>query len=287
MSPRILFTGNTSAGSWQIRGAQLSEAIGADSLLKALLPSMGKYDLIVYVKRPCVEIINAIQRSKKLFVWDIVDSWPQPEGNGWNKERATKWLVDCVQTMKPHAVICATEAMQEDLLSRINIPCIALPHHASSWMTVNKIRDEVKTVGYFGREDFLDHWRNEIDAACIKRGWRFLINPQSMDLVDIGVAFRGGKWRGYATDRWKSNVKLANFQASGTPCVLSLENGYTETATGGEYFARTPKELNMCFDWLAPKDTRVEVQKKLLSHNVHISGIAERYKNFLYGLLRS
>lgn len=282
MSVKILFTGNSQAGSWKIRGEQLAAAVGGTAISRATREQIGMFDVVVYVKRPSAEIINSIQVSRCKFVWDVVDSWPQPEGNGWDEERARKWLNDCAHAMQPHAVVCATKAMHGHLL-----PCvqsIALPHHAYPGISITPIRDEVKTIGYFGRAEYLDHWERKIRAVCLSRNWDFLVNPPRMDMVDIGIALRGGKWKGFATDNWKSNVKLANFQASGTPCILGVESGYTETATGAEYFVRSEKELLMAFDWLTPKENRLEVQKRLLNHNVGIKQIADTYKKFLVDL---
>lgn len=279
MSVKILFTGNSQAGSWKIRGEQLAAAVGGTAISRATREQISMFDVVVYVKRPSVEIINSIQISRCKFVWDVVDSWPQPEGNGWDEERAKKWLNDCVHTMQPHAVVCATKAMQKHLSSGVR--SIALPHHAYPDIGINPIRDEVKTVGYFGRAEYLANWDRSIRAVCLSRKWEFLVNPPRMDMVDIGIALRGGKWKGFATDHWKSNVKLANFQASGTPCILAVESGYMETATGAEYFVRTDKELRMAFDWLTPKENRLEVHKRLLNHGVDIKPIAENYKKFL------
>lgn len=283
MSVKILFTGYSRAGSWKIRGEQMAEAIGGTAISRATREQMIPYDIVVYVKRPSAEIINSIQKNGSVFVWDVVDSWPQPEGNGWDQERAKKWLNDCIATMRPNAVVCATQAMQGHIDCKVR--SVTIPHHAMPWLNVTPIRDQVKAVGYFGRADFLDHWEYSIRAACQERGWEFLINPERMDMIDIGVAFRGGRWQGFATDNWKSNVKLANFQASGTPCVLAFERGYCETATGGEYFADNVKGLRMAFDWLSPKENRIEVQKRLLTHKIDIKTVAEQYKNFLLSLI--
>jgi hypothetical protein len=100
--------------------------------------------------------------------------------------------------------------------------------------------------------------------------------------MDIVVAVRAQQ--GYAPKHWKSNVKLANAQGSGTPCILNREAGYKDTECGAERWADTQDEMKACLDELADYQARISTSMCLLRAAPRIEMVAEHYKAWLVGL---
>jgi hypothetical protein len=273
---RILVTGRGTSGSWAIRGEQLGAAIGAHVERNAA--KLAGYDAAILVKRPVADLLRRLHIARVPIIYDIVDSWPQPVGNEWERNECMAWLRQQVATIKPRALVCSTNVQANDC-AEFGLPILALPHHARPNQVVNPIRDNVERVGYEGAEHYLGYWRGLIDAECKRRGWRFVINPPGNEAalasVDIAVAFRAP--RGYAARRWKSAVKLANAQGSGTPCVVDGESSHLETSSGGEIFADDARELSAAFDLLAPVSARRMIGDTLRNHTVRLEAIAAEY----------
>ena len=250
---KLLVTGRGKSGSWLIRGEQLGHAIGATVQPNAT--GVKGYDAVIIVKRPRHEMLEAIRKAGILLVWDIVDAWPQPHGNDWDKAACIDWLQREVERIKPRAIVVSTKVMAEDC-RQFSMPVLTLPHHSRPMQRLNPIREAVKTVYYEGGEQYLGRWGEVLQRQCSSRGWTFAINPHEMAAVDIVVAFR--EQTGYAARNWKSNVKLANAQGSRTPSVVAREAGYVETAGRCQYFADDEKELADSFDILSSRERRNE-----------------------------
>jgi hypothetical protein len=148
-------------------------------------------------------------------------------------------------------------------------------------MMPNPIRPTVKMVGYEGGAQYLGSWLPFLEDACKARGWRFHVNPSSLAVLDIVVAVRDAD--GYAPRNWKSGVKLANAQGSGTPCIVNREHGYIETATGGEMWADTHKEMADSLDMLADEGLRRKLSAMLMP-GPQLKDLAETYKAWLQSL---
>lgn len=273
-----LVTGKNRSGSWQIRGEQLGRAIGADVVLRA--EKVSGYDLAIVIKRAPFDTLRRIRVAHVPLVWDIVDAWPQPEGNSWGRSRCLEWLRGELEGMRPQAVITTTKKMAEDVAEAgFKGPVLALPHHARPNQSVNPIRGNVGVVGYEGGEQHLGPKRDWVVDECTPRGWNFVLNPPALAQLDIVVAFR--HLSGYAANKWKSNVKLANAQGSGTPCVLAYEAGYEETASGAECWASTSEQLRAAFDFLTPVAVRKEKAAQLLCSAPSLIGISSGYRQWL------
>lgn len=271
---KLLFTGRGGAGSWRIRGEQLGKVLGGVVKPNATLPDCKAADMIVCVKRTPTQVIEAIRASGKPWLLDVVDCWPQPAGNGWGRERAVEFLRSRLAELKPTAAIYATRAMQADA----NYPGFTLLHHGRPGLGRNPIRERVQTVAYEGRECYLGPWRALIQMQCKRRGWTFATNPPAITDADIVVAFRGAEWDGYACRHWKSNVKLANSQVTGTPFIGLPEAGYIETASGAEYLVDNAYQLSMAFEWLTPQDNRRAVSERLLTKAYTVQQAAEDFR---------
>lgn len=272
----VLVTGNGKSGSWKIRGEQLGAAIGATVLPRAA--AVVGYDLVVAVKRP--PLVTGVP-----IVYDILDAWPQPAGNAWGKPECMTWLRKSVAAIRPVGIVAATRAMAADC-AEFGVPVLALPHHARPGLGRNPIREQVQVVGYEGAEHYIVGWRPLIEDECRRRGWRLVVNPARLADVDIVLALRGAT--GYAPRHWKSNVKLANAQASGTPFIGCREAGYMETAVGAcEKWADTPEELAQAFDALTPQGERRRAAQWMLSVAPTLDQLAGTYRAWLETLCKT
>jgi hypothetical protein len=256
---RILVTGKGgNSGSWKIRGEQLGSALGATVKPLATHAEIAAHDLTVVVKRTPKSVIDSLKWRR--WVWDMVDFYPQPEASAWTRREAVEFVRDRIRQLQPTAVIWPTARMREDCDD--GRPGLVLPHHYRPGIERNPIREQVRTVGYEGRPEYLASWESVLVNECESRRWKFVANPRSLAELDIVVAFRCGKWDGYVQRHWKSNVKLANAHGSGTPFVGQVESGYEETASGAEYWAEDPRGLAVAFDWLESQSAREQVSDR-------------------------
>jgi hypothetical protein len=274
---QVLMTGRGTSGSWQIRGVQLGRALGATAMPEAR--DVAPYDVVVLVKRPTPDLLQRIRSADVPLIWDVVDSWPQPSGNEWSGHACRYWLRNMVEHLQPAGIVAATQAMAEDLKALTDAPVLTLPHHARPGLRRNPIHAEVRTVGYEGGEQYITRWRPIIEAECVRRGWTFVTQPAELADVDIVLALRDAT--GYAPRSWKSNVKLANAQGSGTPIVCCREAGYLETQSCAEEWVDTPQELTAAFDGLTSRDARLWAGRVLYDATPHILPIADTYSKWL------
>lgn len=273
---KVLVTGRSRAGSWRIRGEQLGSAIGAHVEIEAR--KVTGFDVAVVVKRAPMNTLQRLRAERIPVVWDIVDAWPQPEGNSWGKDACLRWLRDEVEIIRPNAIVAATQRMMYDCLENMRLPVLWLPHHSRN-DEVNPIREHVNVVGYEGSERYLGPWQGWLEDECHSRGWKFVVNPERLADLDIVTAFR--YYGGYAACNWKSNVKLANAQGSGTPCVMNREAGYLEMASGGELWANDRRQLSDALDQLVPLKVRRERSDRLRQAAVNINEVARTYTEWL------
>jgi hypothetical protein len=271
----ILMTGRGTSGSFQIRGVQLGQTIGATVMPNAL--DVAPYHVAVLVKRPTAELLQRFRRAGTKVIWDVVDAWPQPAGNEWTKERCLAWLEEMIAMIQPAGIVAATQAMAADC-EHFGVPVLALPHHARPGLRMNPIRP-VKVVAYEGGEQYIASWRPVIEAECARRGWQFVTQPTELADVDIVLALRDSS--GYAPRNWKSNVKLANAQGSGTPVICNREAGYLETASGAERWADTPDELAAAFNELESTAVHRDASKILRNAAPSIDSVAATYVAWL------
>lgn len=241
---KILVTGNGKSGSYKIRAEQLGAAIGATVKPNANVPDIKFHDLTVCVKRICDGILANPSRR---WVWDIVDAWPQPHGNNWSRDQAVSWLREAIRRNRPYAMVFPTTQMQQD--AEFDGPSLVLPHHAWPKYQRQPVAEKVTAIGYEGAEHYLGRWRPILEAECAARGWEFIVNGD-LTKCQIGIALRD--CTGYAPYAWKSNVKLANFQALGIPAIVSPQVSYREFG-GGCFEVEAVQELigalNYCEAW--------------------------------------
>lgn len=269
----VLCTGRGTSGSWQIRAVQLGRAIGATVQPQA--NNLKGFDLVILVKRPTADLLARIRQRGVPLIWDVVDSWSQPAGNSWTEAQAKDWLYREIEVIKPVAIVAATEQMAADIKG---IPTLALPHHGRPG-PMNPIREKVQRIGYEGSEKHLGRWSRDMAQECKRRGIEWVVNPSKLSDLDIVVALR--EETGYAPMNWKSGVKLANAQITGTPCILAKEAGYIETASGGEMWATDLQSVSQAIDYLEPRTKRLAASAMLKSKDVSLETTAKKYMAWL------
>lgn len=279
---RVLITGRGTSGSWKIRGEQLGAAIGATVVPEADMRTIAAHDMVVLVKRGSADLLQRIRVAGVPLVYDVVDAWPQPEGNSWGYGSCMSWLSGRIEQLRPAAIVAATQAMAIDCRD-FGVPVLRLQHHARPNQEVNPLRERVATVGYEGSTDHLGRWAAVLEQECRRRGWRFQVNPRQLADLDLVVALR--ERQGYAAVRWKSGVKLSNAQATGTPFIGAPEAGYLEQAvTSCERWSWTADGLSTALDELTPLQERQRVSALMRTAAPSLPAVAHTYLTWLQGL---
>ncbi|MES2910619.1 MAG: hypothetical protein V4718_04485 [Pseudomonadota bacterium] len=263
-----------------MRGIQLGHAIGAKVIPHATLADCNAADMIVGVKRIPGGVLNAIRKSGKPWVYDIVDAYPQPQCSTWTQGQALDWLQGHIEALSPTAVIWPTARMQVDFGGGGTV----IYHHHRHRIQRNPIRERIEVIGYEGSANFLEGWMPAIISECERIGARFVINPVSLADVDVVLALRGPIWSGYPQANWKSNVKLANAHGSGTPFIGMPEAGYEETASGHECWVQTPEDLRQALDHLQPQAVRQEIAAGFVQRALSVGKVAKQYRKMLCAL---
>lgn len=277
---RVLFVadGGKELNSFVIRGRQLAEAIGARAVFRPTPEDLATADIIVAVKRCSAELARAIRKTGKPWVYDILDCWGQPRQSKMKPADARAWLRSRINELEPTGLVCTTTTMLTDICPRQ--PALVLPHHG--WArSINPIRDEAAVIGYEGHPRYLEGWHETIERVCDKRRLSFFANPSDFGSIDIVLAVRGEAWDGYPSRSWKSNVKVANAQITGTPVIAMAEAGCQEFESGGEEWIDGPRDLEEAVDRLLPWSVREDRAKRLLAGAITIGSVAGRYRHWL------
>lgn len=277
----ILVTGSGTSGSWKCRGEQLGGAVGARVVPRATRHDMSTADLVVIVKRPLPEIVEAARSLRKPIVLDMVDGYPQPHGNLWERDDCLRWMSATLKAVKPVLAIGATEAMADDIRS-LGYKAIHLYHHGRPGIQRNPIREHIRIIGYEGASHYVEHWSSKIAIFCSKHGASVSIVDGKEDALfkfDIALGLRDHT--GYAATHWKSNIKLANAQASGTPFICGFEKGYSETASGAEYFVKDYAGFCTAMDWLKEQRARQSASEIMMKSAITLESVAAQYKRAL------
>lgn len=278
MALRVLFTGKGTSGSWQIRGVQLGGAIGATVVAQASRAVIEAHDLVVLVKRGPDDLVRRIHEAGKPLVWDVVDAWPQPAGSHWQLEPCLQWLRQRLHELRPAACIAATPAMERDIEAE-RVPALCVWHHARPGQAINPLREHLAAIGYEGSEAHLGSWAQHLEAAARRARVRFVLQPARLADVDIVVALR--EQTGYAARNWKSNVKLANAQGSGTPAIIGAESAYYETRSRHEVTVVNAQGLADAIEFLRPVSVRQRAAAAMLAVAPSLQACAAAYLDFL------
>lgn len=287
---RVLFAGGSEAGSWEMRGKQIASTRSNWKAEHDPKETDG-WDVFCFVKHPRLELMRELKNQGKVVVYDVIDSWKQPE-EGMRIQNADearvlfqeKWI-----GLTTSAFIFPNQAMQADLGRLTPHSTVIYHHYRPEIVSPVEIRKQAKILAYEGNTDFLGEWRRVAERVAKKVGLKFECNPKDISTADIGFAARGGKHRGYMPHRYKSNVKLANFYGLGLPCVVQAdEQSYRETDRGEVVFFRDEAELEKDLSRLLDAGTREKIQRNFLQHRheFHLETIASQYERFFATLLK-
>jgi hypothetical protein len=213
----VLVTGRGTSGSWKIRGEQLGRAIGGR-------------------RHPDGDRRRALRRRRPRQARARRSGQPHPRrrsrpGLGHRRRLAAAGGQPLgprrvpVLAARPDQAPSARRrssrrpaAMADDVaeVCGTSLPVRAIPHHGRPGLKRTEIRERIGVVAYEGRGRHLGVWRSGSSgsAGCAAR-IDLLLNPASLNDADVVVALREAD--GYAARNWKSNVKLANAQGTGTP----------------------------------------------------------------------
>jgi len=284
---KILVTGRGGAASWTIRGEQIGAALGATVKPLATFADMRAHDVILVVKRVPDQMLHDLHRCGRPWVYDIVDAYPQQPGLLAGRPAAMLWLREHLKRLRPDAVVWPNWQMWSDA-SEITDPgpeTSVVYHHARPGIAVNPIREQVRILGYEGHPRYVESLRPYLTRECAARGIEFVLNPPSLAGVDVVLAWRDVAWASYPSQNWKSNVKLANAHASGTPFIGNPERGYQETATGREYWVNGRDEIGQSLDWLEHCGTRRVIHESFRAAALTLEAAAAQVRGVLIDAL--
>lgn len=287
---RVAFTGIVRKATWQIRGLQMACARSNwEAIYELKDHEIGGYDAFVIVKRPDLAILSKLKQHSVPIIYDVIDAWAQPADGIATQgvEQARALFKRKFDGIGPDSVIFANKQMAHDLGSLVP-HSTTIYHHAAPWLERNPIREEIATIGYDGEYRWLGPWEQTIHRICDRFGWRFDINPRFIDEVDVVIAVRGGIHDNFLAQSYKSNVKLANAYASGTPCIMQREGAsYRETANEHVRFFSTDEELVAQLEALRSWELRKEIHTSFLleSEKYDIAEIARQYETYFAEVL--
>jgi len=290
LSPRVCFTGNVKAGSWQIRGEQISsERSNWVALPNPSRSDLKGFDILCVVKKLNSKIVSRARDQGLLIVYDIVDSWRQPKDGikCQSVEEARSLFSKKWKRIDADLFVFPTKQMLIDLGDLVPKGQV-IYHHYRPGIPLNPIRKQVLTVGYEGA-DFLGEWKSYFEESCRRRGLRFVINPQNYSDIDVVVVARGGVHANFLSHRYKSNVKLANAYGSGTPALVHIaEQSAHDTDCGNVLYFSDIDSFDQKLDLLI---NNLEL-RQLISHSFllaakryEISSIAKEYEDMFSSLV--
>lgn len=285
-SLNVCFTSRSSAGAWHIRGLQIASMRGNwRAINKPSDDDLARADLICLVKKPDPRVIECARQMKKPVVFDIVDSWAQPEDglHCIDVDKARQLFSRAWRTINADGYIFPTGRMQEDLGALVQTK-VTIYHHFRQNIQVNPVRERVKVIGYEGA-DYLGDWLLRIESACVERGIKFVSNPHNYTDLDIVVLARGGLHGNFLSHRYKSNVKLANAIGSGTPALVHYAEMSAHDTDCGDvlFFTDQPGSFERQLDKLILDHAlRQRINQKFLevAPRFHISHIANQFEEF-------
>jgi hypothetical protein len=264
----------------EIRGRQISEALGCDSVsLPELTPEVARrYEAVLYVKRiPSTRVLESIRAAGVKQFYDPLDHY------AWRDVgRGAPHLDAFIGANLTHAVF---------LQHRFGRPAVEIPHHHCNF-------DELRipagrtppTLGFISTPD---HWP-ENRRMVARLGLPVVSNVSRKGeggfarLIDAYLSVDVGfTWR-MKSDKLRFNCanKLTNFMSFGIPSVQTPESGFLEYGRHGEtcFYAHTKHDFVELLRYVASDpDLRRRMGDACYeaARPFHISRIAERYREFL------
>ncbi len=267
------------AGSWQMRGVQLGQAMGARVTAAPTAADWAWADRVVLVKRAAMRWAAEARRLSVPVVWDALDFWAQPEDNN----KPIEVLLDQVRATKDAAgvsmLIGATQSMARSIGG---FSGVYVPHHCRLGLQPTPPRPVAKVVGYDGQKKYLGAWLPALTRACEAVGLRFVLNPPDITACDVLVSFRDGKWDGPACRQWKSGVKYVNAITAGRPILTQTSAAYEELRPIGD-IVESPDELAAALQYVSFREIREGAYEegRRAAASFQVSAVAESYRDIL------
>lgn len=281
----MCFSSRLTAGAWKIRAKQISALrTNWEAIAKPTAGDLDRFDMFCFTKRPDLNLVEKVRATGKPVILDIVDGWAQPEdGIKCADISAARELFSGLWSkVGADGYIFPTETMRRDLGDLVH-RSVTIYHHYYPLLKKNPLREHVRTVGFVGKG--LGEWRTRIKKICAQRGISFVVNPREFTDMDIVILVRGGRNANFLAKRYKSNVKLANAYASGTPALVHTEEMSSHDTDNGSvvFFNSEPGSLERQLDLLV-NDTRLRkrISTAFLqsAEKYAISTIAEEFERF-------
>ena len=244
-----------------------------------------KADVFVMVKKA-----DPRARGARVVAYDVVDPWPQKEGNNLGESvtsvgEARAWFQSHIDRVvqavgrAPDIYIFPNAAMWKDMRRIARRSCHVIYHHYDPTFAINPVRREARVLGYAGNRHFIGEWAEMLPRVAAKFGMEFRRVKEPAE-ADILVLVRGGPHRNFLTTRYKSNVKLANCYGTGTPAVCWPESSYEETAVDGVRFFTDEESLCEAIEQLVPYEERVRVHEEFLAAapRYSLENVARKYE---------
>jgi len=278
---KILLVGADTRGSWQMRGVQLGQALGAVATVKPTRADWRWADVVVLVKRAAIMYEHAVKDAKGVpILWDVLDFWNQPDDNDYPVSVVTA-LVNVKRDRLGATAIGATERMASD------IDGVYLPHHCRLGLTPTPPRDKARVVGYDGTRKYLGAWLAHLDRTCARLGLTFALNPADLSSVDVLVSFRDGRWDGAVCRQWKSGVKYVNAISAGRPILSQPAAARDELAPVGMTLDH-PDGLAAALDYVTQDAVREQAYLQGLARasTFTVESVAAQYRGLIQQALR-
>jgi hypothetical protein len=282
---RVCFVGIEGAGSFEMRGRQMAATrLNWQTRSTVSRADEKQFDVFCFVKVPQPREMKRLTGIGKKVVFDIVDSWKQPQDDldCHNRDQARRLFLSSWAEFPSDALLFPNAQMRNDFSDVPQKSCV-LYHHYRPEAEFVPVRSQARILAYEGEQRFLGEWELLIERACGETGWEFQINPSSLREADVGISVRGAPYSGFLGPNYKSNVKLANFYGWGLPCLIhDSERACRETAVDGVRFFNGYDDLVDGLKILKSSEKRLQIQRsfsKVREHFSlkHLAGELERF----------
>ncbi len=286
----ITFVGAGSRSSGQVRGVQISAAIGGnffDVNSHSFLGAAGFYPTVIFVRNFHPNIAASLKENGCKVGFDIID---RAVANLHEIQRNDPATTEIDWSSLSNDLIdfyIVTNSMAKSRLGAcLDKPVFVIPHHCAPERLEKRSQKDPRVIGYVGLLDQL-HFIEELEEHARSLGMDFFAgHPKTLvecvemlRRIDVGVIFLERNNRtGYVLD-YKPNQKLSNFQCLGIPAAACDYESFKEFGMDGYLPSNTLEETKsnltkICTD----EDVRTALSEKgyraansMLIHNVALS----------------
>ena len=289
---KILFVGLSDAGSFAIRAKQLCEAHGDGweyGSLQGAIKFRHDFDIYCFIKKADRNVIRLLRAGKKIIVYDILDSWRQPQDDVrcQNVNDALNLFAQRFMEYRFDGVIFPNYKMLNDFRNlEYVINPVHIYHHYWPIIKPIVVKEKPEILGYWGDPRFLGEWLPFLVQTAERHGLKFVVKPDYSQ-IDIGVAIRGAPYNNYLATNYKSPVKLVNFYAGGIPCILGEEASYKEIANKRVVFANDFNSFKTALARMLRYDVRLAAHEAFIieKDKFSLSAIIKQYSQYFNMLM--